>query len=41
MRSKESKIYAGGDIIGKNATVAWAAKFGRIAANSIIEDLSK
>ena len=41
MKAKESKIYAGGDIIGKKATVAWAARFGRIAANSIIEDLRK
>ena len=40
MKTKENKIYAGGDIIGKKATVAWAARFGRIAANSIIEDLS-
>ena len=35
----DKKIYAGGDIIGQKATVAWAASAGRMAAESIIEDL--
>lgn len=38
-RTSNSKIYAGGDLIGQKATVAWAAKAGRDAAKSIIEDL--
>jgi glutamate synthase (NADPH/NADH) small chain len=37
-RTSDSKIYAGGDIIGEKATIAWAAKCGREAAKSIIQD---
>ena len=32
-------VYAGGDISGSKATVAWAAKTGRDAAYKIIENL--
>ena len=38
-RTSNPKIYAGGDIAGTIATVAWAAKSGREAAKSIKEDL--
>lgn len=38
-RTSNSKVYAGGDLIGQKATVAWAAKSGREAAKSIISDL--
>lgn len=38
-RTSKEKIYAGGDIVGERATVAWAAKSGRDAAMSIIEAL--
>lgn len=38
-KTSDEKIYAGGDLIGQKATVAWAAKSGREAAKSIIEDL--
>lgn len=38
-QSSDKKIYAGGDLIGQKATVAWAAMAGREAARSIIEDL--
>ena len=38
MTSKKN-VYAGGDISGSKATVAWAARTGRDAADSIIEDL--
>lgn len=38
-RTSDAKIYAGGDLIGQKATVAWAAKAGRDAAKAIIEDL--
>lgn len=33
------KVYAGGDLIGTKATVAWAARSGRNAAEKIIENL--
>ena len=33
------KIFAGGDIAGTKSTVAWAARSGRDAANSIMEYL--
>ena len=33
------KIYAGGDIIGEKATIAWAAKHGREVAKNIIQEL--
>ena len=38
MTSKE-KIFAGGDIIGEKATVAWASRYGREAANGIMNFL--
>ena len=38
-RTSNSKIFAGGDIVGAKATVAWAARSGRDAANAIIEYL--
>ncbi len=41
MRTSIKKVYAGGDIIGEKATVAWAARSGRNAAYNIINDLSK
>ena len=39
-RTSNPKIFAGGDIAGAKGTVAWAARSGRDAANSIIEYLS-
>ena len=38
-RTSNPKIFAGGDIAGTKGTVAWAARSGRDAANSIIEYL--
>lgn len=38
-QTSDSKVYAGGDLIGQKATVAWAAMAGREAAKNIIEDL--
>lgn len=38
-QTSDKKVYAGGDLIGQKATVAWAAMAGREAAKSIIEDL--
>lgn len=38
-QTSDSKIYAGGDLIGQKATVAWAARAGRDAAKSMVEDL--
>lgn len=40
MTSQEG-VFAGGDIIGQKATVAWAARFGRDAAEKIDEYLNK
>lgn len=40
-RTSNPKIFAGGDIAGAKGTVAWAARSGRDAANSIIEYLSE
>lgn len=40
-KTSKSKIFAGGDIAGSKSTVAWAARSGRDAANSIIEYLKK
>ena len=40
-RTSNPKIFAGGDVAGSKGTVAWAAKSGRDAANSIIEYLDK
>lgn len=39
-RTSNQKIYAGGDLAGDKATVAWAARAGRDAACTIIESLS-
>lgn len=39
-RTSNPKIYAGGDLAGDKATVAWAARAGRDAACTIIESLS-
>lgn len=36
-QTSNSKIFAGGDLAGQKGTVAWAARSGRDAANSIIE----
>ena len=33
-------VFAGGDLVGTKATVAWAAKSGREAAKKILEKLS-
>ena len=35
------KIYAGGDLIGSKATVAWAAFSGRKASDAIAESFKK
>ena len=40
-KTSNPKIYAGGDLAGVKGTVAWAARSGRDAANSIIEDFKK
>ena len=39
VQTSTKNIFAGGDLIGNNATVAWAAKSGRIAAEKILESL--
>lgn len=41
MQTSMPKVFAGGDIIGEKSTVAWAARNGREAANSIIRTLRK
>lgn len=38
--TSKSNVFAGGDLVGTKATVAWAAKTGREAANKILEKLS-
>ncbi len=40
-RTSMKNVYAGGDIAGEKATVAWASKSGRNAAEGIIEDLKR
>ena len=40
-QTSNSKIFAGGDLIGQTSTVAWAAKSGRDAAESIRKFLDK
>lgn len=37
-QTSDEKVYAGGDLIGQKATVAWAARAGRDAARAIIEN---
>lgn len=39
MQTSISKVFAGGDIAGEKATVAWAAKSGREAAGKIMDFL--
>lgn len=34
-QTSNDKIYAGGDLVGSNATIAWAAYAGRVASESI------
>lgn len=41
LRTSIKKVYAGGDITGGKATVAFAARAGRDAAYTIIEDLKE
>ena len=38
-KTSNSKIYAGGDLAGVKSTVAWSARSGRNAAESIFKDL--
>ena len=40
-QTSNSKIYAGGDLIGGKGTVAWAARDGRDVAENIIEEFKK
>ena len=40
-KTSNSKIFAGGDLAGCKGTVAWAARSGRDAAESIKEFLEK
>lgn len=40
-RTSKQKIYAGGDLAGTKGTVAWAAKSGRDAAETISLDIMK
>ena len=39
-KTSDKKIFSGGDVAGTKQTVAWAARAGRIAADSIIEFLN-
>lgn len=41
METSIQNVFAGGDIVGEKSTVAWAARSGRNAAESIIKRLSK
>lgn len=38
-QTSHEKVFAGGDIVGQNSTVAWAASDGRKVANKIMEYL--
>lgn len=40
-RTSNPKVFAGGDVVGQTATVAWAARDGREVAKKIIEYLEK
>lgn len=40
-RTSNPKVFAGGDVVGQTATVAWAARSGRDAAEKIIEYLER
>ena len=39
MQTSIPKVFAGGDIVGEKATVAWAARSGRNSAEKIIQYL--
>ena len=41
MQTSLNNVYAGGDIVGEKQTVAWAARSGRNAAESIIKNFIK
>ena len=41
MQTSIPNVYAGGDVAGERATVAWAARSGRNAANKILENLTQ
>lgn len=41
METSIPNVYAGGDIVGEKATVAWAARSGRNAAEQVIKNLKK
>lgn len=38
MQTSISKVFAGGDIVGQKATVAWAARSGRDAAEKNLKN---
>ena len=38
-KTSRDKVFAGGDVVGNTATVAWAARDGREVAKKIIEYL--
>lgn len=38
-RTSRKKVYAGGDLTGDKGTIAWAARAGRDAAETIVRDL--
>lgn len=40
-KTSNTKVFAGGDIAGEKATVAWAAKAGREVAQEILTEISK
>ncbi|MBQ9280098.1 MAG: NAD(P)-dependent oxidoreductase [Clostridia bacterium] len=40
-QTSDEKVFAGGDLVGEEATVAWAARSGRDAAESIKKYLSR
>ena len=37
MQTSISKVFAGGDIVGQKATVAWASRSGRDVAEKILK----
>ena len=41
MQTSIPNVYAGGDVAGEKATVAWAARSGRNVANKILEKLTQ
>lgn len=40
-QTSNPKIYAGGDVIGKKKTVAWAARYGRDIAENILNEIKE